>query len=154
MLYYFSPEQRHIRFKGDLVKGALYTEVEVKRFFGDDAFKHLEKLDIPTSHTFRNFGVRFINDSAYFHNDGTPKHIKIYYDKRFPNDCYTAIFTKTAKMLDGYHRAGLALNSIGMYYHFDAEPNIYHGKRLAWEDLPAEVKNAIMAEYKEIHHLQ
>lgn len=59
MIYYFSTEQRHIRFKGDVVKDALYTEKEVVRFFGHDAFKYLKKTDIPSKKTFRSFGVRF-----------------------------------------------------------------------------------------------
>ena len=59
MIYYYSTEQRHIRFKGDIVKGALYTEKEVVRFFGHDAFKYLKKIDIPSKKTFRSFGVRF-----------------------------------------------------------------------------------------------
>ena len=59
MIYYFSTEQRHIRFKGDIVKEALYTEKEVVRFFGYDAFKHFKKVSIPSKKTFRSFGVRF-----------------------------------------------------------------------------------------------
>lgn len=59
MIYYYSPEQRHIRFKGDIVKDAIYTEKEVFRLFGQDAFKYLKKMDIPASNTFRSFGVRF-----------------------------------------------------------------------------------------------
>ena len=59
MLYYFSTEKLHIRFKGDIVKDALYTEKEVVRFFGHGAFKYFKKLDIPSKKTFRSFGVRF-----------------------------------------------------------------------------------------------
>ena len=59
MLYYFSAEQVHVRFKGDIVKDALYTEKEVLRLFGQDAFKYFKKLDIPSKKTFRSFGVRF-----------------------------------------------------------------------------------------------
>ena len=59
MIYYYSPEQRHIRFRGDIVKDALYTEKEVVRFFGHDAFKYLEKVELPSKKTFRSFGVRF-----------------------------------------------------------------------------------------------
>lgn len=59
MIYYFSTEPRHICFKGDVVADALYTEKEVLRLFGQDAFKYLEKMDIPASRTFNSFGVRF-----------------------------------------------------------------------------------------------
>ena len=59
MTYYFSTEQKHIRFKGDIVKDALYTEKEVVRFFGHDAFKYFKKAEYPSKKTFRNFGVRF-----------------------------------------------------------------------------------------------
>ena len=59
MIYYYSPEQRHIRFRGDIVEGELLTEKEVLRLFGQDAFKYLKKLDIPSKKTFRSFGVRF-----------------------------------------------------------------------------------------------
>ena len=59
MIYYFSTEQVHIRFKGDIVKDALYTEKEVVRFFGHDAFKYLKKAEYPPKKTFRSFGVRF-----------------------------------------------------------------------------------------------
>lgn len=59
MTYYYSTEQRHIRFKGDIVKDALYTEKEVVRFFGHDAFKYLKKMDITSKKTFPSFGVRF-----------------------------------------------------------------------------------------------
>ena len=59
MNYYYSPEQRHIRFRGDIVEGELLTEKEVLRLFGQDAFKYFKKLDIPSKKTFRSFGVRF-----------------------------------------------------------------------------------------------
>ena len=59
MIYYFSTEQVHIRFKGDIVKDALYTEKEVVRFFGHDAFKYLKKAELPSKKTFRSFGMRF-----------------------------------------------------------------------------------------------
>lgn len=59
MTYYFSTEQRHIRFRGEIVEGELLTEKEVLRLFGQDAFKYLKKIDIPSKKTFRSFGVRF-----------------------------------------------------------------------------------------------
>lgn len=33
MIYYYSPEQRHIRFRGDIVEGELLTEKRSRALF-------------------------------------------------------------------------------------------------------------------------
>ena len=90
-------------------------------------------------------------NTTFFHKDGSPKFVRVYYDKHFSIDPYTAIFTKTANMLDGYNRAALCLNSLGGYYHDELPPRAYPGKPCAWEVLPQGVKKSILSEYRAIH---
>ena len=90
-------------------------------------------------------------NTTFFHKDGSPKFVRVYYDKRYTIDAYTAIFTKTAKMLDGYNRAALCMNSLGDYYHDELPPRTYPGKPRAWESLPEGVKGSILSEYRAIH---
>lgn len=90
-------------------------------------------------------------NTTFFNNDGHPKFVRVYYDKRFGIDPYTAIFTKTANMLDGYHRAALCMNSLGDYYHDEMPPRTYPGKPCAWDALPKGVKMSILSEYRAIN---
>ena len=90
-------------------------------------------------------------NTKFFNRDGSPKFVRVYYDKRFSIDPYTAIFTKTAKMLDGYRRSALCLNSLGDYYHDELPPRTYPGKSCAWNALPEGVKKSILSEYRAIH---
>ena len=90
-------------------------------------------------------------NTTFFHKDGSPKFVRVYYDKHFSIDPYTAIFTKTAKMLDGYNRAALCMNSLGDYYHDELPPRTYPGKPCAWEVLPQGVQKSILSEYRAIH---
>lgn len=90
-------------------------------------------------------------NTTFFNKDGAPKFARVYYDKRYPIDAYTAIFTKTAKMLDGYHHSALILNSLGDYYHDELPPRTYPGKPCAWDTLPEGVKKSILSEYRAIH---
>ena len=90
-------------------------------------------------------------NTTFFNRDGSPKFVRVYYDKRYTIDAYTAIFTKTAKMLDGYHRSALCMNSMRDYYHDEMPPRTYPGKPCAWADLPEGVKKSILSEYRAIH---
>ena len=90
-------------------------------------------------------------NTTFFHKDGAPKFVRVYYDKRFSIDPYTAVFTKTARMLDGYHRAALCMNSLGDYYHDEMPPRTYPGKPCAWDALPEGVQNSVFHEYCAIH---
>lgn len=90
-------------------------------------------------------------NTTFFNQDGSPKFVRVYYDKRYIIDAYTAIFTKTAKMLDGYHRSALCLNSMGGYYHDELPPRTYPGKPCAWDALPGGVRKSILSEYRAIH---
>lgn len=90
-------------------------------------------------------------NTEFFRKDGAPKFVRVYYDKRFSIEPYTAIFTKTAKMLDGYNRSALILNSLGDYYHDELPPRTYPGKPCAWESLPEGVQKSILSEYRAIH---
>ena len=90
-------------------------------------------------------------NTTFFNKDGSPKFVRVYYDKHFSIDPYTAIFTKTAKMLDGYNRAALCMNSLGDYYHDELPPRTYPGKPCAWESLPEGVQKSILSEYRDIH---
>lgn len=90
-------------------------------------------------------------NTTFFNQDGSPKFVRVYYDKRFTVDPYTAIFTKTADMLDGYHRLALCMNRWGDYYHDELPPRTYPGKPCAWESLPEGVKKTILSEYRAIH---
>ena len=90
-------------------------------------------------------------NTTFFHKDGSPKFVRVYYDKHFSIDPYTAIFTKTARMLDGYHRSALCMNSLGDYYHEELPPRTYLGKPCAWDALPEGVKKSILSEYRAIH---
>ena len=90
-------------------------------------------------------------NTTFFSQDGSPKFVRVYYDKRFSIDPYTAIFTKTAKMPDGYHRSALIINSLGDYYHDELPPRTYPGKPCAWDALPEGVKKSILSEYRAIH---
>ena len=90
-------------------------------------------------------------NTTFFHKDGSPKFVRVYYDKHFSIDPYTAIFTKTARMLDGYNRAALCMNSLGDYYHEELPPRTYLGKPCAWDALPEGVKKSILSEYSAIH---
>ena len=90
-------------------------------------------------------------NTTFFNKDGSPKFVRVYYDKRFSLDPYTAVFTKTAKMLDGYNRAALCMNSLGDYYHDELPPRTYPGKPYAWDALPEGVQKSILSEYRVIH---
>lgn len=90
-------------------------------------------------------------NTSFFNKDGSPKFVRVYYDKRFSIDPYTAIFTKTEKMLDGYHRSALCMNSLGDYYHDELPPRTYLGKPCAWDALPEGVQKSILSEYRAIH---
>lgn len=90
-------------------------------------------------------------NTVFFHKDGSPKFVRVYFDKRFTIDAYAAIFTKTAKFLDGYNRVALCMNSLGDYYYDELPPRIYPGKPCVWESLPEGVKKSILSEYRTIH---
>lgn len=90
-------------------------------------------------------------NTSFFNGDGSPKFVRVYYDKRYVIDAYTAIFTKTANMLDGYNRAALIMNSLGDYYHDELPPRTYPGKPCAWDALPEGVQRSILSEYRAIH---
>lgn len=92
-------------------------------------------------------------NTTFFHKDGSPKFVRVYYDKRFSIDPYTAIFIKTEKMLDGYHRSALIMNSLGDYYHDEMPPRTYPGKPCAWDTLPEGVKKSILSEYSSIQEI-
>ena len=92
-------------------------------------------------------------NTSFFNGDGSPKFVRVYYDKRYLIDAYTAIFTKTANMLDGYHRSALCMNSLGDYYHEELPPRTYPGKPCAWEYLPEGVQKSILSEYRDIHRI-
>ena len=90
-------------------------------------------------------------NTTFFHKDGSPKFVRVYYDKSYIIDPYTAVFTKTARLLDGYHRSALIMNSLGDYYHDEMSPRTYPGKPCAWDALPEGVQKSILSEYRVIH---
>lgn len=90
-------------------------------------------------------------NTKFFNRDKSPKFVRVYYDKRFTIEPYTAVFTKTAKMLDGYNRVALCMNSLGDYYHDELPPRTYPGKPCAWDALPPGVQKSIFREYCAIH---
>ena len=95
--------------------------------------------------------LKNFHNTTFFHKDGSPKFVRVYYDKHLSIDPYTAIFTKTARLLDGYHRSALIMNSLGDYYHDELPPRTYPGKPCAWDALPEGVKKSILSEYRAIH---
>ena len=92
-----------------------------------------------------------MKNPQYFRGDGSPRFVRVYYDRRCEFEPYTAIFTRTADLLDGWRRLALGIGYYGNYYHVEIEPRNYPGRPVKWAALPELVQKTIIHEYRTIH---
>ncbi len=95
-----------------------------------------------------------------FDSDGNPRYIRIY-DKPDTFDRYTIIFSRLRNSY--FHYIGLSINPFhpqGYFQHGESNypidyPKYSHlGKKIKFDNLPADVKKAVLVEYKSIWNVE